>query len=96
VDIVDGIIKMKIQNNADQNPANPNFFLSSLCHFLKFCYSLKKDGNSIRLSYPNRPYSVICAYSEKRAKKDKRESDKQHVRAPELRGLENNSHYKAI
>lgn len=44
----------------------------------------KKDGGMIRLSYPNRPYSVICAYSEKRAKKDRREFDKQLARAHEL------------
>lgn len=44
----------------------------------------KKDGNCIRLSYPNRPYSIVCAYSEKRAKKDKRDFDKQLARAQEL------------
>lgn len=44
----------------------------------------KKDGDIIRLSYPNRPYGVVCAYSEKRAKKDRRELDKQLARANEL------------
>ena len=44
----------------------------------------KLDGNTIRLPYPNRSYSVICAYSEKRAKKNKREFDKQLARAQEL------------
>jgi transposase len=45
---------------------------------------IKQDGNIVRLPYPNRPYSVICAYSEKRAKKDKREFDKQLTRAYKL------------
>lgn len=44
----------------------------------------KQDGNMIRLSYPNRAYSVICAYSSKREKKDRREFDKQLMRAKEL------------
>lgn len=44
----------------------------------------KKDGDNIRLPYPNRSYSVICAYSEKRAKKDRREFNKQLERAQEL------------
>jgi len=44
----------------------------------------KQDGDIVRLPYPNRPYSVICAYSEKRAKKDRRELDKQLARANEL------------
>lgn len=43
-----------------------------------------EDGCSIRLPYPNRPYSVIVSYSEKRAKKDRRELDKQLARAEEL------------
>lgn len=43
-----------------------------------------EDGSSIRLPYPNRPYSVIVSYSEKRAKKDRRELDKQLARAEEL------------
>lgn len=41
----------------------------------------RQDGNVIRLSYPNRSYDVVCAYSEKRAKKDKHEFDKQIVKA---------------
>jgi transposase len=45
---------------------------------------VKQDGNTIRLAYPGRPYSVVCAYSEKRAKKDKRELDKQLMRAQDL------------
>lgn len=45
---------------------------------------IKKDGHVIRLPYPNRPYSVICAYSEKREKKDRREFNKQLARAEEL------------
>lgn len=44
----------------------------------------KKDGNTTRLSYPNRSYSIICSFSEQRAKKDKRELNKQLVRANEL------------
>lgn len=44
----------------------------------------KQDGSTIRLSYPNRAYSVICAYSSKREKKDRREFDKQLMRANEL------------
>lgn len=44
----------------------------------------RKDRNAIRLPYPNRPYSVICAYSEQREKKDRREFDKQLARAQEL------------
>jgi transposase len=45
---------------------------------------LKKDGHIIRLAYPNRPYNVVCAYSEKRAAKDRRELEKQLARACEL------------
>jgi len=45
---------------------------------------IKQDGNAIRLPYPNRPYSVVCAYSKKRARKDRREFDKQLNRANEL------------
>lgn len=45
---------------------------------------IRRDGSSIRLPYPNRPYSVICAYSEKREKKDRRELEKQLTRASEL------------
>lgn len=44
----------------------------------------KQDGYTIRLPYPNRSYSVICAYSEKRAKKDRREFEKQLDRAYKL------------
>lgn len=44
----------------------------------------KQDGSSIRLSYPNRAYSIICSYSSKLEKKDRREFDKQLMRANEL------------
>ena len=44
----------------------------------------KKDGHTVRLPYPNRSYNVICAYSEKRAKKDRREFEKQLDRAHKL------------
>lgn len=42
------------------------------------------DGTSIRLTYPKRSYEVICSYSEKRAKKDRRELEKQLDRARKL------------
>jgi transposase len=45
---------------------------------------IRRDGANIRLPYPNRSYSIICAYSESRARKDKRELDKQLARASEL------------
>lgn len=54
-------------------------FIESITSTLK-----RQEGEVIRLSYPNRSYDVICAYSEKRAKKDKREFDKQIARAQEL------------
>jgi len=57
----------------------PGSFINKLTSTLT-----KKDGDIIRLPYPNRPYSVVCAYSEKRAKKDRREFDKQLTRANEL------------
>jgi len=44
----------------------------------------RQDGALIRLAYPNRSYDVICAYSQKRATKDKHELDKQLARANEL------------
>jgi len=44
----------------------------------------RTDGSSIRLTYPKQSYEVICAYCEKRAKKDRREFDKQLVRAQDL------------
>ena len=44
----------------------------------------KQDGHAVRLPYPHRSYSVICAYSEKRAKKDRREFEKQLDRAYKL------------
>jgi transposase len=54
----------------------PKAFIESITSTLK-----RQDGDVIRLSYPNRSYDVICAYSEKRAKKDRREFDKQIERA---------------
>jgi transposase len=45
---------------------------------------ISQDGSSIRLPYPNRPYSVICAYSDARARKERRDLDKQLARAYEL------------
>lgn len=42
------------------------------------------DGSSIRLAYPQRSYEVICSYSEKRARKDRYELDKQLAKAREL------------
>lgn len=45
---------------------------------------IKKDGNIIRLHYPNRAYSVICGYSDARARKERRDLDKQLARAHEL------------
>ena len=57
----------------------PKAFIESIAFTLK-----RQDGDVIRLSYPNRSYDVICAYSEKRAKKDRREFDKQIARAQEI------------
>ncbi len=48
------------------------------------CELQKQDGNIIRLSYPNRSYDVVCTYSEKRAKKDRHEFDKQMAKALEV------------
>lgn len=44
----------------------------------------KTDGACIRLNYPKHSYEVICSYSEKRARKDRRELDKQLSRAKDL------------
>lgn len=44
----------------------------------------RTDGSSIRMSYPKSNYDVICTYSETRARKDKREFEKQIARAKEL------------
>ena len=41
----------------------------------------KQDDATIRISYPNADYEVICAYSHTRYKKDKREMDKQIEKA---------------
>lgn len=45
---------------------------------------IRQDGNSIRLPYPNRAYSVICGYSDARARKERRDLDKQLSKAYEL------------
>ena len=57
----------------------PGLFINKLTSTLT-----KQDGDIVRLPYPNRPYSVVCAYSEKRARKDRREFDKQLTRANDL------------
>lgn len=44
----------------------------------------RTDGTNIRLTYPKRSYEVVCSYSEKRARKDRREFEKQLERAREL------------
>lgn|ERR1700733_1277479 len=54
-------------------------FIESIISRLK-----RQDGDVIRLPYPNRSYHVICAYSEKRAKKDQYEFDKQIAKAQEI------------
>jgi transposase len=56
----------------------PRAFIESITSTLK-----RQDSKAVRLPYPNRSYSVICAYSEKRAKKDRREFEKQIARAHE-------------
>ena len=56
----------------------PKSFIQSMTSLLK-----KENGAAIRLPYPNRSYQVICTYSEKRAKKDKYEFDKQIAKAQE-------------
>ena len=50
----------------------PKTFIESITSRLK-----RQDGDIIRLPYPKRSYDVVCSYSEKRAKKDEREFDKQ-------------------
>ncbi len=57
-------------------------FIESITSQLK-----RQNGDVIRLSYPNRSYDVICAYSEKRAKKDQYKFDKQIVKAQEIISL---------
>lgn len=54
-------------------------FIDSITSILKH-----KDGNTVRLSYPNQAYDVICNYSEKKDKKDRREFEKQIARAKDL------------
>lgn len=48
----------------------------------------RQDEAAIRLSYPNRSYDVVCTYSEKRAKKDRREFDKQIAQAQKVIALQ--------
>jgi transposase len=57
----------------------PKTFIESITSGLK-----QQDGNTFRLSYPKRSYDVVCSYSEKRARKDKREFDKQIKKALEV------------
>jgi len=58
---------------------------SSLSFIDKIWTQLSRtDGAAIRLAYPKGSYEVICSYSEKRAKKDRREFAKQLVRAQDL------------
>jgi transposase len=45
---------------------------------------VRQDGAMIRLPYPQRTYNVICTYSDKRARKDRREFEKQVSRAHDL------------
>lgn len=54
----------------------PKTFIELIASRLK-----RQDGDTIRLPYSKRSYDVICSYSEKRAKKDKREFDKQIAKA---------------
>lgn len=44
----------------------------------------KRDGEIIRLPNSKSSYEVICSYSEKRAKKDKHEFDKQIIKAQQI------------
>ena len=44
----------------------------------------KKNNSLIRLNYPNRSFDVVCAYSSLREKKDRRQFEKQILKATEL------------
>lgn len=66
------IVGARLANTAES-------FIDSITSVLR-----REDGNTMRLSYPNQNYDVICTYSEKRYKKDKREFEKQISRAKEL------------
>jgi transposase len=44
----------------------------------------RKDNVTIRLSYPNRSFDVVCAYSSQREKKDRRQFEKQITKATQL------------
>lgn len=57
----------------------PKTFIESITSCLE-----RQDGDIIRLSYPKRSYDVVCSYSEKRAKKDKYEFDKQMTKSLEM------------
>ena len=54
--------------------------------FLKQLYNqlLKQDGVTMRFSYPDESYDVICTFSKARYRKDKREFDKQIEKAKHL------------
>lgn len=57
----------------------PKVFIELIASRLK-----RQDGDVIRLVYPNHAYDVICSYSEKRAKKDQHDFDKQISKAQEI------------
>ena len=44
----------------------------------------RQDKVTIRLSYPNRSFDVVCAYSSQREKKDRRQYEKQVTKAIQL------------
>lgn len=44
----------------------------------------RNDNVTVRLSYPNRSFDVVCAYSSQREKKDKRQFEKQITKAIQL------------
>lgn len=44
----------------------------------------KTDNSMVRLNYPNRSFDVVCAYSSQREKKDRRQFEKQILKANEL------------
>jgi len=57
----------------------PNEFITKVVNALQ-----QKDGQTVRLAYPKRDYSVICSYCQRRAKKDHWEFAKQLKRAQQL------------
>jgi transposase len=44
----------------------------------------RSSGASIRLPYPRANYEIVCTYSEKRARKDRREFEKQLIKAEQM------------